>query len=69
MKKGLRHSLFIAFSLLIYSNKRPDEEGIKTPRGSAATSQRYSNKRPDEEGIKTESPPLLLSQLPFKQET
>ena len=38
----------------VYSNRRPDEEGIKTVvalRPFAAG--RHSNRRPDEEGIKT----------------
>ena len=40
-----------------HSNRRPDEEGIKTSCSKASRLlERDSNRRPDEEGIKTERP-------------
>ena len=53
MKKGLRPRSGIPSRASGDSNRRPDEEGIKTAcdeRGAPCT---YSNRRPDEEGIKT----------------
>ena len=45
---------------IAHSNRRPDEEGIKTLlREPRFQSREYSNRRPDEEGIKTSGCPTL----------
>ena len=59
MKKGLRHCGVHDKYTESDSNRRPDEEGIKTQAMCPTASQyNYSNRRPDEEGIKTLEQPL-----------
>ena len=53
MKKGLRRGAISTVRRGCYSNRRPDEEGIKTERGGGVAVEVHSNRRPDEEGIKT----------------
>ena len=55
MKKGLRpHTPRQCSAPGAHSNRRPDEEGIKTYQTPyRASPERNSNRRPDEEGIKT----------------
>ena len=57
MKKGLRRNTPCNCRPLVYSNRRPDEEGIKTAgQGADDGPGVHSNRRPDEEGIKTTCP-------------
>ena len=56
MKKGLRrYDTYVPVPGMI-SNRRPDEEGIKTVVAFVVVQNEISNRRPDEEGIKTPEP-------------
>ena len=55
MKKGLRRHRVLMFTSSQDSNRRPDEEGIKTRSSRSPHIVCYSNRRPDEEGIKTDA--------------
>ena len=56
MKKGLRQRRDYLQCIARDSDRRPDEEGIKTYIASCIDTLTDSNRRPDEEGIKTDDP-------------
>ena len=54
MKKGLRPKGMVSVNILLYSERSPDEEGIKTGKWERTIRPKvYSERSPDEEGIKT----------------
>ena len=55
-KKGLRLPDIFRFFQHLYSDQRPDEEGIKTRNPVTSPPAVHSDQRPDEEGIKTKAP-------------
>ena len=64
MKKGLRPPASTCSEDAVFSDHRPDEEGIKTDQsGARRRAMRVSDHRPDEEGIKTSAP---RQSLPFR---
>ena len=69
MKKGLRYSGIDRDAPRPDSNRRPDEEGIKTPSPGPNTGDSHSNRRPDEEGIKTDQVHQLLLPCRFQPQT
>ena len=70
MKKGLRRLDDEVPQTQEHSNRRPDEEGIKTRSiSSYFFFERYSNRRPDEEGIKTYKQSTVKEEVPFQPQT